>query len=183
MPHIRNGLRAYFPQSGSNSERINNKPESPGDHGSDRSAVDDELIANVVISIDKMGTLKEDAISMSLTDLHIEKQYSFCGLSLRCATQVCTAAQAVFCFVLGIFYRILLEPSVIVSILFGIHMFCTVLSLTFLVFCFLKRKFGTFYGGLLHAYLLSILLMALTSLFAVMFLPLAFLQQSHSFGE
>ncbi|KAK5975240.1 hypothetical protein GCK32_020707 [Trichostrongylus colubriformis] len=62
-------------------------------------------------------------------------------------------------------------------------MFCTVLSLIFLMFCFLKRKFGTFYQALLHAYLLSILLMALTSLFAVMFLPLAFLQQSHSLGE
>ncbi|KAK6047762.1 hypothetical protein COOONC_14733 [Cooperia oncophora] len=80
-------------------------------------------------------------------------------------------------------YRILLDQSVIVSILFGIHMFCFALSLIFLVFCFLKRKFGTFYEGLLHAYLLSILLMALTSLFAVMFLPLAFLQQSHSLGE
>nr|CDJ97672.1 Hypothetical protein CBG20559 [Haemonchus contortus] len=80
-------------------------------------------------------------------------------------------------------YRVLLEPSVIASILFGIHMFCTILSLIFLVFCFLKRKFGTFYEVLLHAYLLSILLMALTSLFAVMFLPLAFLQQSHSFSE
>ncbi|KAK6046323.1 hypothetical protein COOONC_16172 [Cooperia oncophora] len=120
---------------------------------------------------------------MSMTDLRIEKQYSLCGLSLRCATQICTAAQALICLVLGISYRILLDQSVIVSILFGIHMFCFALSLIFLVFCFLKRKFGTFYEGLLHAYLLSILLMALTSLFAVMFLPLAFLQQSHSLGE
>uniref|UniRef100_A0A7I4YCM2 Vesicle transport protein n=1 Tax=Haemonchus contortus TaxID=6289 RepID=A0A7I4YCM2_HAECO len=120
---------------------------------------------------------------MSMMDLQIEKQYSFCGLSLRCATQACTAIQALLCLVLGISYRVLLEPSVIASILFGIHMFCTILSLMFLVFCFLKRKFGTFYEVLLHAYLLSILLMALTSLFAVMFLPLAFLQQSHSFSE
>ncbi|VDO83676.1 unnamed protein product [Heligmosomoides polygyrus] len=120
---------------------------------------------------------------MSMTDIHLEKQYSLCGLSLRCATQVCTAAQAMICLVLGILYRALLEPSVIVSIMFGIHLVCAVLSVVFLVFCFMKRKFGSTYEVLLHAYLLSILLMALTSLFAVMFLPLAFLQQTHSIGE
>ncbi|EPB76510.1 hypothetical protein ANCCEY_04410 [Ancylostoma ceylanicum] len=86
---------------------------------------------------------------MSMMDIQVEKQYSFCGLSLRCATQCCTAAQAMICLVLGVLYRVLLEPSVIVNILVGIHL----------------------------------LLMALTSLFAVMFLPLSFLQQSHSLGE
>ncbi|VDL73885.1 unnamed protein product [Nippostrongylus brasiliensis] len=120
---------------------------------------------------------------MSLTDVHLEKQYSLCGLSLRCATQVCTAAQATICLVLGVLYRSFLEPTVIVSILFGIHSVCAILSVMFLVFCFMKRKFGSFYEVLLHAYLLSILLMALTSLFAVMYLPLSFLQQSHSIGE
>ncbi|KIH57207.1 hypothetical protein ANCDUO_12604 [Ancylostoma duodenale] len=96
---------------------------------------------------------------MSMMDIQVEKQYSFCGLSLRCATQCCTAAQALICLVLGVLYRVLLEPSVIVNILVGIHLVCAALSLVFL------------------------LLMALTSLFAVMFLPLSFLQQSHSLGE
>ncbi|WKY00346.1 hypothetical protein Q1695_014862 [Nippostrongylus brasiliensis] len=107
---------------------------------------------------------------MSLTDVHLEKQYSLCGLSLRCATQVCTAAQATICLVLGVLYRSFLEPTVIVSILFGIHSVCAILSVMFLVFCFMKRKFGSFYEVLLHAYLLSILLMALTSLFAVIYI-------------
>ncbi|KAK6741468.1 hypothetical protein RB195_009369 [Necator americanus] len=120
---------------------------------------------------------------MSMTDLQVEKQYSFCGLSLRCATQCCTCAQALICLVLGVLYGSLLEPTVILNILVGIHFVCAALALIFLGFCFIKRKFGSFYEVLLHAYLLSILLMGLTSLFAVMYLPLAFLQQSHSFGE
>ncbi|EYB84783.1 hypothetical protein Y032_0310g2108 [Ancylostoma ceylanicum] len=131
----------------------------------------------------RASTAPSEISRMSMMDIQVEKQYSFCGLSLRCATQCCTAAQAMICLVLGVLYRVLLEPSVIVNILVGIHLVCAALSLVFLVFCFIKRKFGSFYEVLLHAYLLSILLMALTSLFAVMFLPLSFLQQSHSLGE
>lgn len=85
-----------------------------------------------------------------------------------------------------------------VSILLAIHLFCSAMALSFLVFCMVKRKFGTFYEVLLHAYLLSIvsgrpsssrlppqfqLVMGLASLFVFLFLPLAFLQQSHSLGE
>ncbi|KAE9418432.1 hypothetical protein Angca_001146, partial [Angiostrongylus cantonensis] len=119
----------------------------------------------------------------SMMGLEVEKPDSLCGLSLRSATQICTAAQAIFCLTLGFLYQMLLDHCTIVSILFGIHLLCALLSLTFLVFCFLKKKFGSSYQILLHAYLLSILLMALTSLFAVLYLPLSFLQQSHSIGE
>ncbi|VDM59224.1 unnamed protein product [Angiostrongylus costaricensis] len=80
-------------------------------------------------------------------------------------------------------YQVLLDHCAIVSILFGIHLVCALFSLTFLVLCFLKKKFGSSYQILLHAYLLSILLMGLTSLFAVLYLPLSFLQQSHSLSE
>ncbi|CAJ0598263.1 unnamed protein product [Cylicocyclus nassatus] len=120
---------------------------------------------------------------MSMADIQVEKQYSLCGLSLRCATQICAAAQAIICFALSVLHHVLLEPSVIVHILVGIYFFCALLSTIFFVFCFFKRKFGSFYDNLLHAYLLSILLMALTSFFAVMYLPLSFLQQAHSLGE
>uniref|UniRef100_A0A1I7XPX1 Transmembrane protein n=1 Tax=Heterorhabditis bacteriophora TaxID=37862 RepID=A0A1I7XPX1_HETBA len=93
---------------------------------------------------------------MSSMDLHVEKQFSMCGLSLRCATILCTAAQLVICSVMGVLYRVLLDSSVIVSILFGIHFVCSILALIFLIFCLMKRKFGSFYEVLLHAYLLSI---------------------------
>uniref|UniRef100_A0A0K0DC31 Transmembrane protein 138 n=1 Tax=Angiostrongylus cantonensis TaxID=6313 RepID=A0A0K0DC31_ANGCA len=59
---------------------------------------------------------------------------------------------------LAFLYQMLLDHCTIVSILFGIHLLCALLSLTFLVFCFLKKKFGSSYQILLHAYLLSIVI-------------------------
>ncbi|CAI4228827.1 unnamed protein product [Auanema sp. JU1783] len=120
---------------------------------------------------------------MSDTSLHVEKQFSLCGLGLRAAVFLCTLTQLIFCAVTGICLNQFLESTTIVYILLFIHITCALMALVFFVFCLIQRKFGTTYEVILHAYLLSILLMALTSFFGVMYLPLSFLQQTHSISE
>ncbi|GMR43879.1 hypothetical protein PMAYCL1PPCAC_14074, partial [Pristionchus mayeri] len=116
--------------------------------------------------------------------VQIEKDFSLCGLSIRPAVTALTIIQIVASFLLGIAYRLFLtDLGAIISIVMGIHIFCGLLATVFLLFVTLGRKLGTMYEVILHAHLLGILLMGLTSLFCVMYLPLSFLQQTHSLGE
>ncbi|GMT20858.1 hypothetical protein PFISCL1PPCAC_12155, partial [Pristionchus fissidentatus] len=100
------------------------------------------------------------------------------------AVTALTIVQMLAALLLGVAYRLYLSDlGVIISIVTCIHVFCATLALVFLLFVTLGRKLGSFYEVILHAHLLGILLMGLTSLFCVMYLPLSFLQQAHSLGE
>ncbi|CAJ0941255.1 unnamed protein product, partial [Mesorhabditis belari] len=108
---------------------------------------------------------------------------SVCGFSLLSATITCCVIQIFGTLTFGILYQIMLSASPVVTILLYIHIFCSGLALAFLILLLTRRKFGSFFEVLLHAFLLSVLLTALASLFSVMYLPLSFLQQTHSVHE
>ncbi|GMS90579.1 hypothetical protein PENTCL1PPCAC_12754, partial [Pristionchus entomophagus] len=110
--------------------------------------------------------------------------FTLCGLSIRPAVTALTIVQILASLLLGLSYNFCLtDLGTIITIVMGIHIFCAGLATIFLLFVALGRKLGTLYEVILHAHLLGILLMGLTSLFCVMYLPLSFLQQAHSFGE
>ncbi|CAJ0580931.1 unnamed protein product, partial [Mesorhabditis spiculigera] len=110
-------------------------------------------------------------------------QQTVCGLPLPFATSLCCLIQICGSITLGIFYRMMLDPTAVVSILFYIHMFCGVMGVAFLALIVSRKKFGTKFEVLLHAFLLSVLLMALCSFFSAMYVPLSFLQQTHTVRE
>ncbi|CAD6188086.1 unnamed protein product [Caenorhabditis auriculariae] len=122
-------------------------------------------------------------LPMSETSLNVQKGSWLCAFSHRATSIVFSALQFGFSVIIGLIYKLKLERSVIVNILFGIHMTCAAVALLFLIFCIAKRKLGTFYEILLYTYLLTILLMGLTSLFGVMYVPLSFIQSAHTLSE
>ncbi|KAK0416662.1 hypothetical protein QR680_012615 [Steinernema hermaphroditum] len=64
----------------------------------------------------------------------------------------------------------------VATIVIGFQSFCLVLAFFFTVLCVARRKWGRLFDVLLHAYLISILLMTLISFFAVIFIPLIMIQ-------
>ncbi|TKR77532.1 hypothetical protein L596_018485 [Steinernema carpocapsae] len=71
---------------------------------------------------------------------------------------------------------ILMGDRKVAMIVIGFQSFCLVLALFFTVLCVARRKWGRLFDVLLHAYLISILLMTLISFFAVIFIPMTMIQ-------
>ncbi|CAI5451094.1 unnamed protein product [Caenorhabditis angaria] len=108
----------------------------------------------------------------------------YCSFSIYVTTCILAMFQIILTSFMAILYKKVLEGgSYIVHIVFWIHIYCIFVSTIFFVFCVYKRKIGSAYEIVLHAYLLCVLLNGLTSFFGVMYIPLFFLQTSHSFME
>ncbi|MFH4978556.1 hypothetical protein AB6A40_005265 [Gnathostoma spinigerum] len=112
-----------------------------------------------------------------------EKEDGFCGLALHLKAIACAFTQFVLTVITSIcLYEFLDIRSVLVDILIALNIFCAVSALVFIALCVSGRKFGSAYDLILHAYLLSMLLTALTSLFEIMYFPLSFLQTIHDWS-
>ncbi|CCD66953.1 DUF2975 domain-containing protein [Caenorhabditis elegans] len=123
---------------------------------------------------------------MAANSIVVQKQPSayMCSFSLYASTVIMAVLQTILSALLAILYRVKIEgDSVIVRILFWIHVSCSISALLFSVFCLFKRKIGSTYEVVLHGYLLSVLINGLTALFGVLYVPLFFLQTSHSLME
>ncbi|PIC23263.1 hypothetical protein B9Z55_017023 [Caenorhabditis nigoni] len=123
---------------------------------------------------------------MAANSIVVQKPPStyMCSFSLYTSTVVMAMFQTILSALLAVLYKVKIEgDSVIVRILFWIHVCCSVSALLFSLFCLAKRKIGSTYEVVLHGYLLSVLINGLTSLFGVLYIPLFFLQTTHSLME
>ncbi|PIC23262.1 hypothetical protein B9Z55_017023 [Caenorhabditis nigoni] len=97
---------------------------------------------------------------MAANSIVVQKPPStyMCSFSLYTSTVVMAMFQTILSALLAVLYKVKIEgDSVIVRILFWIHVCCSVSALLFSLFCLAKRKIGSTYEVVLHGYLLSVL--------------------------